>query len=79
MDVSIGTEEAAQRAMTYLDRDPIVKALKEKDLYVQEGYLGKGGIRSWQLVRISYLSCATAGVIDTRHRWRRRKSSSMVS
>ncbi|KAI0742548.1 SNF2 family N-terminal domain-containing protein [Daedaleopsis nitida] len=44
------TEEAAQRAMTYLDRDPIVKALKEKDLYVQEGYLGKGGIRSWQLM-----------------------------
>ena len=38
-------------AMTYLDRDPIVKALKEKDLYVKKNYLGKGGIKSAHLVR----------------------------
>ena len=36
--------------MTYLDRDPVVKALKEKDLYVKTPYLGKGGIQSAHLV-----------------------------
>ena len=45
-----GTEEAAERAMTYLDRDPVVKALKEKGLYVKTPYLGKGGIQSAHLV-----------------------------
>ncbi|KAI0702634.1 SNF2 family N-terminal domain-containing protein [Earliella scabrosa] len=45
-----GTEDAAQKAMTYLDRDPIVKALKEKDLYVKKNYLGKGGIKSTHLM-----------------------------
>ncbi|PIL26140.1 hypothetical protein GSI_11895 [Ganoderma sinense ZZ0214-1] len=45
-----GTEEAAERAMTYLDRDPTVKVLKEKDLYVKLPYLGKGGIKSWELM-----------------------------
>lgn len=38
--------------MTYLDRDPTVKVLKEKDLYVKLPYLGKGGIKSWELVCI---------------------------
>ncbi|KAI8992837.1 SNF2 family N-terminal domain-containing protein [Trametes punicea] len=45
-----GTEEAAERAMTYLDHDPVVKALKEKDLYVKVPYLGKGGIKSHELM-----------------------------
>lgn len=49
----LGTEEAAERAMTYLDRDPTIKILKEKDLYVKLPYLGKGGIKSWELVRIT--------------------------
>ncbi len=38
--------------MTYLDRDPTVKVLKENDLYVKRSYLGKGGIKSWELVCI---------------------------
>ncbi|KAI0350953.1 hypothetical protein OH77DRAFT_1411940 [Trametes cingulata] len=45
-----GTEEAAERAMTYLDRDPVVKALNEKDLFVKVPYLGKGGIKSHELM-----------------------------
>ncbi|KAI0370965.1 hypothetical protein BV20DRAFT_943332 [Pilatotrama ljubarskyi] len=45
-----GTEEAAERAMTYLDRDPVVKALKENDLFVKVPYLGKGGIKSHELM-----------------------------
>ena len=53
--MALGTEEAAERAMTYLDRDPAVKVLKEKDLYVRLPYLGKGGIKSWELVRITIL------------------------
>ena len=53
--VALGTEEAAERAMTYLDRDPTVKALKEKDLYVTLPYLGKGGIKSWELVCVRLL------------------------
>ncbi|KAH9856240.1 SNF2 family N-terminal domain-containing protein [Lenzites betulinus] len=45
-----GTEEAAERAMTYLDRDPVVKALKEQDLFVKLPYLEKGGIKSHMLI-----------------------------
>ena len=30
--------------MTYLDDDPVVKALKEADLFVKVPYLGHGGI-----------------------------------
>ncbi|KAI0641041.1 SNF2 family N-terminal domain-containing protein [Trametes meyenii] len=45
-----GTEEAAERAMTYLDRDPVVKALSEKDLFVDLPYLDKGGIKSHLLM-----------------------------
>ncbi|TBU46840.1 SNF2 family N-terminal domain-containing protein [Dichomitus squalens] len=45
-----GTEEAAERAMTYLDHDPVVKALKEKDLYVKTPYLGRGGLKSYHLM-----------------------------
>lgn len=37
--------------MTYLDDDPVVKALKEADLYVKVPYLGHGGIKSDHLVR----------------------------
>ncbi|KAH9916397.1 SNF2 family N-terminal domain-containing protein [Epithele typhae] len=44
------TEEAARKAMTYLDYDPVVKKLKEADLYVKVPFLGKGGIRSHDLV-----------------------------
>ncbi len=59
MDGTVGTEEAARKAMTYLDRDPVVKRLKEDDLYVKKKYLGKGGIKSWQLVRSSSISSLT--------------------
>ncbi|KAI0632763.1 SNF2 family N-terminal domain-containing protein [Trametes polyzona] len=45
-----GTEEAAERAMTYLDRDPVVKALNENDLFVKMPYLDKGGIKSHELM-----------------------------
>ncbi|KAI9061801.1 hypothetical protein FKP32DRAFT_1594010 [Trametes sanguinea] len=45
-----GTEETAERAMTYLDRDPVIKALREKDLFVQTPYLGEGGIKSHVLM-----------------------------
>ncbi|OSD03772.1 hypothetical protein PYCCODRAFT_1365388 [Trametes coccinea BRFM310] len=45
-----GTEEAAERAMTYLDRDPVIKALREQDLFVKVPYLGKGGIKSHELM-----------------------------
>ncbi|KAI0668956.1 SNF2 family N-terminal domain-containing protein [Trametes maxima] len=45
-----GTEEAAERAMTYLDHDPAVKALSEKDLFIEIPYLGKGGIKSYPLI-----------------------------
>ncbi|OJT14448.1 hypothetical protein TRAPUB_9026 [Trametes pubescens] len=45
-----GTEDAASRAMTYLDHDPIVKALNEKDLFVKIPYLDKGGIKSHLLM-----------------------------
>ncbi|KAI0776695.1 SNF2 family N-terminal domain-containing protein [Trametes elegans] len=45
-----GTEEAAERAMTYLDRDPVIKALTEKDLFVKTPYLDKGGIKSHELI-----------------------------
>ena len=48
-----GTEEAAQKAMTYLDKDPEVAQLKEQDLHVKTPYLGKGGIRSAGLVRFT--------------------------
>ncbi|KAI0830062.1 SNF2 family N-terminal domain-containing protein [Trametes gibbosa] len=44
------TEEAAERAMTYLDRDPVVKALSEKDIFVKVPYLDKGGIKSHTLM-----------------------------
>ena len=39
--------------MPFPDRDPVVKALKEKDLYVKTQYLGQGGIQSAHLVRIA--------------------------
>ena len=45
------SEEGAQLAMAYLDRDPILKSLKEKDLYVQLPYLDQGGLKSADLVR----------------------------
>ncbi|RDX45998.1 hypothetical protein OH76DRAFT_1407336 [Lentinus brumalis] len=46
-----GTEEAAEKAMTYLDHDSVVKSLKEADLYVKVPYLGKGGIKSDHLMQ----------------------------
>ncbi|KAI0706718.1 SNF2 family N-terminal domain-containing protein [Cerioporus squamosus] len=45
-----GTEEAAEKAMTYLDHDQVVKSLKEEDLYIKVPYLGKGGIKSDHLM-----------------------------
>ncbi|KAI0334196.1 hypothetical protein GY45DRAFT_1318648 [Cubamyces sp. BRFM 1775] len=44
------TEDAAERAMTYLDHDPVVKSLNKKDLFVKIPYLGKGGIKSHELI-----------------------------
>ena len=52
----VGTEEAAEKAMIYLAHDPVVKQLKEKDLFVKEPYLGKGGIRSAALVRVVFFT-----------------------
>lgn len=62
--------------MTYLDHDPVIRKLKEADLYVKKGYLGKGGIKSWQLVRL-FRSCRTA-ITNAYHRRRRVMNSLTV-
>ena len=59
--------------MTYLDRDPIVKALKEKDLYVKKNYLGKGGIKSTHLVRFPFSEAECQA--NSTFRWTRPRSS----
>ncbi len=62
--------------MTYLDHDPIVKALNEKDLFVKIPYLDKGGIKSHLLVRLSRLTFLFISLTLTRiDRWTKRTSS----
>ena len=65
--------------MTYLDHDPVVKKLKEKDLYVTKDYLGKGGIKSWELVMWPSCLNQTRCSHIVWHRWRKPKISSTVS
>ncbi|CCM02285.1 uncharacterized protein FIBRA_04372 [Fibroporia radiculosa] len=45
-----GTEQAAARAMTQLNRDTSMKLLTENDLYIGASYLDQGGIRSAALM-----------------------------
>lgn len=65
--------------MTYLDHDPIVKALNEKDLFVKLPYLDKGGIKSHLLVWPSHSTFTSAFLnLICVGRWMKRTNSSMA-
>ncbi|OBZ74793.1 putative ATP-dependent helicase IRC20 [Grifola frondosa] len=45
-----GTQDSAERAMTFLANDRVVKSLQEEDLYVEVPYCGAGGKLSAKLM-----------------------------
>ncbi len=48
----LGTEEAAKRAMGQLAHDAFTKGITKKELMIKVPYCSKGGIKSWELVRV---------------------------
>lgn len=72
----LGTEEAAKRAMGQLAHDASTKGITQKELMIKVPYCSKGGIKSWELVRVDTDLLLETCSHQTFSRWRRRMKSS---